>query len=81
MISFFKSIFKSENDIEGNAPTLMTVTLNPLKEFSDMSNLSSTSVVGALNLVGMDTQNNVDNMQKCIKKGFHEMNQSVGTDI
>ena len=81
MISFFKSIFKSENVVEGNAPPSMNVTMHPSKEFSDMSNLSTTSVVGALNLVGTYIQNSVHNMQKCIEKGLHEMNQSVGTDI
>ena len=34
----------------------MNVTMHPSKEFSDMSNLSTTSVVGALNLVGKDIE-------------------------
>ena len=51
------------------------------RKLCNMSILSTTSVVGALNLVGTYIQNSVHNMQKCIEKGLHEMNQSVGTDI
>ena len=53
----------------------------PTKELLDMSNLSTTSAVSALNLVGMDIQNSIENMQKCIKKGLHKINPSVEMDI
>ena len=80
MISFFTSIFKSENVVEGNSPPLMNVTMHPSNEFSDMSNLSATNVVAVLNLVRMDW-NSDENRQKCIEKCLHEVNQSVGRDI
>ncbi len=71
MMSFFKSISKSENAVEGNSPPSMNATVHSCKEFSDMNNLSTTSLAGALNLVGMDIQNSVVNMQQIIKKDLH----------
>ena len=70
----------------------MGVTVHPSKELSEMSNLSTTSVVGALNTVGLDLQRSLYNMQavieggfhgmnQSIEKGFNEMHQSVGTDL
>ena len=59
----------------------MSITVQHSRELSDMSNLSTTSVVGALNLVEMDIQNSVDNTQKCNEIGLHQVNQSVGMDI
>ena len=81
MLSFFKSILKSENPEEGIYPPLMNVTMHPLHELSELSNLSTTSVVGAWNMVGLDMQKSLHNMQTAIKKGFNGMNQSVGTDF
>ena len=55
----------------------MNVIMHPSKELSEMSNLSTTSVVDALNTVGLDMQKSLHNMQTVIKKGFNRMNQSV----
>lgn len=76
MLSFFKSIFKTENTEEG-LPSSMSVTVHPSREYSEMSNLSTTSVVGALNSVGLEMQKSLLNMQTVMEKGFHGMNQSV----
>ena len=51
--------------------------MHPSRELSYMSNSSTASLVEALNLVGTDIQNSLDNMQKCIEKGLHEVNQSI----
>ena len=77
MLSFFKSIFKTENPEEGISPPSMSVTMHPSTEFSEMSNLSTTSVVGALNSLGSEMQRSLHNMQMVIEKGLHGMNQSV----
>ncbi len=92
MLSFFKSIFKTENPEQGISPPSMSVTMHQSKELSEMSNLSTTHVVGALNTVGLDMQRSLQNMQtviekglhgmnQSVKKGFQGMNQSVGTDL
>ena len=92
MLSFFKSIFKTDNPEEGISPPSMSVTMHPSTEFSEMSNLSTTSVVGAVNSLGSEMQRSLNNMQtviekglhgmnKSVEKGFHGMNQSVGMDL
>ena len=64
-----------------DSPPSMSIIVYSSRELSGMSNLSTTSVLGALNLVGMDIQNSVDNIQICINKGLHQGNQLVGIDI
>ena len=73
MLSFFKSIFKTENPEEGISPPSMSVTMHPSKDLSEISNLSTTTVVDALNTVGLDMQKSLHNMQTVIKKGFQRI--------
>jgi hypothetical protein len=57
MTSFLKSVFKTFPVSASNQPTLssLSVTVHPLTEFEEMSTLSTTSVVTALEQVGRIT--------------------------
>ena len=51
----------------------MNVTVNHSQDFTDMSNLSSISVIGTLNAVGAELRNNLVKMEKCLQ----DVNQSI----
>ena len=63
MMSFFTSIFRNQNstgDIHTSSPPSLNVTLHHSQEVSEMSQLSTTSLVGALNLVGVDIRSSLN---------------------
>ena len=95
MASLFKSVLKTLPVSASNqiSPSSMSVTVHPSKELSEMSNLSTTSVVTALkvlqkslvmglqefqNSIGMEMTNICDNMQKLVEICFRESATETG---
>lgn len=74
MMSFFTSIFRNQNstgDIHTSSPPSLNVTLHHSQEVSEMSQLSTTSLVGALNSVGVDIRSSLNSFGA-------DINQSLG---
>ena len=72
MTSFFISVIKTVPVSASNQPTLssMSVTVNPSTEFENMSNLSTISVVTAL-----------ESLQKSFVVALQEFQNPIGTKM
>ena len=72
MTSFLKSVFKTLPVSASNQPTVfsLNVTVHPLTEFEEMSNLSTTSVVTALEV-----------LQNLLVGALREFQDSIGAEM
>ena len=72
MTSFLKSVFQTLPVSASNQPTVssLNVTVHPLTEFEEMSNLSTTSVVTALEV-----------LQNSFVGALREFQDSIGAEM
>ena len=79
IMTFFSTIFSSNNVSGGtrNGSPSMNVTVHHSQQVSDMSQLSTTSVVEGLRSVGIDIKTSLDSGLGKIEECLKEFNQCV----